>query len=116
MGSNYDALQTEEIGAVFIAWAGGVPSLESSLGFIAGAPTVQDVAAGIVSVTLPAAGSIPNNRFLPTVTARGPLYAVVMFDDANSTNTLKQFRVFDAAGAPLDNIPLLIEFRRALTL
>ena len=107
-------VQEQLVAAGGLDWAGGVPSLRASAkGFTA---TVVDNGAGDVTVNLPANAGVDPGDDIVSVVPNAAIFANAVYDRANSTATAKRFRVFDAAGAALDNIPLTIRIARLQTI
>ena len=112
MGAN-NLIQEQLVAAGGLDWAAGVPSLRASAKGFSG---VIDNGAGDVTVQIPTnAGANPGDDIV-SVTPNAAIFANVVYDRANSTATDKRFRVFDAAGAALDNIPLTIRIARLQTI
>lgn len=96
------------VGLIVIAWAGGVPSiLWDDAGLV---DSVTDNGVGDVTLNLNArsamdgSGVAASDETVFSILPRGATPAMVTV--THTSDTAKQIRVFDAAGAALDNIAL----------
>ena len=106
-------VQEQLVAAGGIDWAAGVPSLRSAAKGFSG---IVDNGVGDVSLTIPANSAVNPGDDIVDVVPNAAIFAQAVYDRANSTATSKRFRVFDALGNPLDNIPLSIRIGRSQTL
>ena len=112
--SAQNLVQEQVVALANLDWAAGVPSIRaSSKGLTA---TIVDNGVGDVTVNLPANSAVDAADTIVQVTPNAAVFANVVYDRANSTATAKRFRVFDAAAAALDNIPLTIRIARLQTI
>ena len=108
-----DLVQTQLVAAGGIDWAAGVPTLRAGAKGFSG---ITDGGVGVVVLDVPNNAAVNPGDEIIEVTANAAIFAQVVYDRAASSATSKTFRVFNALGAALDDIPLQIRISRLQTL